>query len=158
MKPGDVIAVKAHKANGVCYQHWQATVTVLDDRHIVTDMHKGTRVDDVRKGTVYTAHRDRATYWFDKPYSFIETFDDGGRVIELYMDICSLPRIVGEALHYTDYELDVTRMLPGAAEIIDEDEFAEAAVTYGYPEAFQAECYRAAHEALAVANAYRSDG
>ena len=153
MNIGDVITVKAHKADGMCYQWWQATVAAVSDEALVVMMPKGTTVTDIRKGVVRIGYDDRGTYRFDTLYTYIESFNAAGALVEIYMDISSLPRIVGDELHYTDYELDVTRVLPNAAEIIDEDEFAEAVVTYGYTEEFQAQCYRVAREALAVANA-----
>src|SRR5262245_34314057 len=121
MKVGDVIRVKAHKADGVCYQSWDATVMELDDRHVILFTPKGAPMDDVFKGTQHSDFNDRATYWFDKPYTFIEGFDDDGHLIELYLDICAPPHIVGDELHYVDHELDVVREMPAPAYLMDED-------------------------------------
>lgn len=153
MNPDDVITIKAHKADGVCYQWWDATVIAVDDQCVVLSMPKGASTYSLSKGYRPTEHRLRCTYQFDKLYTFIESFDAAGALVEIYIDISDLPRIVGDELHYTDYELDVVRTMPDAAVLIDEDEFAEAIVTYGYSTEFQVQCYAAAREALAVANA-----
>jgi predicted RNA-binding protein associated with RNAse of E/G family len=87
------------------------------------------------------------------PYTFIEGFDDDGRLIELYLDICAPPRIVGDELHYVDHELDVVREMPAPAYLMDEDEFAEAAQAYGYTPEFQVWCHDAARQAMDFANA-----
>jgi protein associated with RNAse G/E len=158
MNIGDTIMVKAHKADGTCYQWWEATVVELDASHIVLTMPQGTPTFDTRKGIRPIPWHDRATYWFHKPYTFIESFDDAGHLIDLYLDICSSPQIVNGELHYTDYELDVERDMPHPARLVDEDEFAAAVLTYGYTPQFQAQCYAAAHEALDVANAYTGSG
>jgi hypothetical protein len=153
MRIGDVIWVKAHKADGVCYQWWQGTVAALDEQHVVLSSPPGAVLNDIRKGSWPTQHANRFTYRYDRPYTFIETFDEHGNLIELYLDICSPPRIVGDEVHYVDHELDVAREMPAPAYVMDEDEFAEAALAYGYTPEFQTQCYAAVREALAVANA-----
>jgi len=40
------------------------------------------------------------------------------------------------------YKLDVSRKLPNRAQIVDEDEFQEAANKYGYSAEFQLYCFR----------------
>lgn len=153
MNIGDVIWVRAHKADGVCYQWWQGTVAALDDQHVVVLTPRGTQVHHIDKVAQHTDFNDHATYRFDKPYTFIKGYDAAGHLVELYLDICSPPRVVGDEVHYVDYELDVAREMPAPAYVMDEDEFAEAAQTYGYTPEFQAWCYSAVREALAVANA-----
>jgi hypothetical protein len=153
MKIGDVIWVRAHKADGECYQWWQGTVTELDEQHVVVLTPCDTPVHHINKALRHTDYSDRATYRFDKPYTFIESFNAEGNLVELYLDICSPPRIVGNEVHYVDHELDVAREMPAPAYVMDEDEFAEAALAYGYTPEFQAWCYAVVHEALAVANA-----
>lgn len=154
MNSGDLIWVKAHKADGTCYRSCQATTVTVDDQHVVMFVPRNTEVHDIDKGLMHTPRNYQATYRFDKPYTFIEIFDETGALVELYMDICSPPQIVEGELHYIDYELDVARVMPEAAFVMDEDEFAEAVVKYGYSTALQNRCYRAVKEALAVANAY----
>jgi len=153
MQIGDVIWVKAHKADGVCYQWWQGTVAALDAQHVVVLTPRGAQVHHINKALRHTDYSDRTTYRFDKPYTFIESFDADGNLVELYLDICSPPRIVGDEVQYVDHELDVAREMPAPAYVMDEDEFAEAALTYGYTPEFQAKCYAAVREAIAVANA-----
>lgn len=156
MNPGDTISIKAHKADGTCYQWWDATVIELDESHVALRMPKGTPYYDLHKGVRIAKYDCQPIYQFDKPYTCVEIFNESGALVEIYMDICSPPRIVNGEVHYTDYELDVERDMPHPARLVDEDEFAEAVITYGYTPEFQAQCYAAAHEALDVANAYQA--
>lgn len=53
---------------------------------------------------------------------------------ELYIDITTVPRwIADDRVEMVDLDLDVVRRFDGSAEILDEDEFAEHQVRYGYP-------------------------
>lgn len=50
-------------------------------------------------------------------------------------------------ISFTDHELDVSRIPPERARIVDEDEFLEAAARYGYSSELQWICYEVAREA-----------
>lgn len=53
---------------------------------------------------------------------------------ELYLDITTPSRwIAPDTVEMIDMDLDVIRRFDGSAEILDEDEFAEHQVRYGYP-------------------------
>lgn len=61
-------------------------------------------------------------------------------------------------ISFTDHELDVSRIPPERARIVDEDEFLEAAARYGYSSELQWICYEVAREAVRVANAWVTGG
>jgi uncharacterized protein len=53
---------------------------------------------------------------------------------ELYIDVTTEPRwVTDDHVEMVDLDLDVVRYFDGSAEILDEDEFAEHQVRYGYP-------------------------
>ena len=53
---------------------------------------------------------------------------------ELYIDITTPPRWTApDTVQMIDMDLDVIRHFDGTAQILDEDEFAEHQVRYGYP-------------------------
>ncbi len=53
---------------------------------------------------------------------------------ELYLDVTTVPRWTDDdQVEMVDLDLDVIRRFDGTAEILDEDEFAEHQVRYGYP-------------------------
>ncbi|WP_203665009.1 DUF402 domain-containing protein [Actinocatenispora rupis] len=68
---------------------------------------------------------------------------------EIYCDIASVATWHGDELRAVDLDLDVVRRRDGRVELLDEDEFAEHQVKYGYPpdvvaaaEAAAADLYR----------------
>ncbi|WP_207129234.1 DUF402 domain-containing protein [Actinocatenispora comari] len=52
---------------------------------------------------------------------------------EIYSDMTTVPSWHGDELHAVDLDLDVVRRRGGRIERLDEDEFAEHQVRYGYP-------------------------
>jgi uncharacterized protein len=70
---------------------------------------------------------------------------------ELYIDITTVPQwVTGDQVEMVDMDLDVIRRYDGSAEILDEDEFAEHQVRYGYPPELIGEAERAAADLLAA--------
>ncbi|HWS34567.1 MAG TPA: DUF402 domain-containing protein [Actinoplanes sp.] len=56
-----------------------------------------------------------------------------GDRIAVYIDVTTRPWIDGEAIHAVDLDLDVIRQEDGEVRVLDEDEFADHQVLYGYP-------------------------
>jgi uncharacterized protein len=80
---------------------------------------------------------------------------DAGAWTELYIDITTPPRwTAADQVEMVDMDLDVVRRFDGTAEILDEDEFAEHQVKYGYPAAEIEACERAAAWLLSAVRAY----
>jgi protein associated with RNAse G/E len=157
MKPGDKIHVRACKTDGTVYRSWHTTIESVDADSIVTISPAGSMVIDKTKlGDHPTKHHLRSYYWFDRFYNLIEVFDVDGILVEIYINIASPPEFENDTMSFKDHELDVDRHPPGAAELIDEDEFAEAIVTYGYTKEFQEKMYAAAREALELANHWKA--
>ena len=88
----------------------------------------------------------------------MEVYAPDGRLHEVYVNIGSPVEMEEGELRFIDYELDVSRMPPHAARIEDEDEFREAAVRYGYSEAFQVACYAVARETVGLADGWVARG
>jgi predicted RNA-binding protein associated with RNAse of E/G family len=57
----------------------------------------------------------------------------GNTSIAVYIDITDRPRIADGVVHAVDLDLDVARLWDGSVVVLDEDEFAEHQVRYGYP-------------------------
>jgi protein associated with RNAse G/E len=153
LQPGDRVTVSAHKADGTRYRRWRATVEAVEPGLIVVVTYAGHRVEDI-DGDFTSSHAIRGYYWLDRNHNLLEAYRPDGTLAQIYVNVSSPPAIAGAHIRFTDYELDVSRVVPHAARIVDQDEFAEAAVRYGYSAAFQHACYRAAEEAVALANGW----
>ena len=157
MKTGDLIHVRARKTDGTVYRSWHARIESVETDSIVTTSGPGERVFDLVRGHYFTSHIVRSYYWFDKYYNLIEVFEPDGILVKIYLNIAAPLQFDGDGgMSFIDHELDVSKRLPHAAILVDEDEFAEAAHKYHYTEEFQRRMYATAHEALALADSWQA--
>jgi protein associated with RNAse G/E len=156
MKIGDRIQVQACKADGSVYRSWHTTIEKMDADSIITVSPIGSEMQDRKRGNVRIGHTMRNYYWFDKFYNLIELFDAQGNLAQIYINIASPPYLEDGSLCFKDYELDVFRYPSNSAILLDEDEFAEAVITYQYTKEFQKQMYSAANEALELANHWQA--
>ena len=150
MKVGDKIRLRACKADGEMYREWTAEVESCAPDLIVTIAPAGSPL--FSKGNIHIMkYHMRSFYWRDKLYNLLEIFEPAGDLVEIYLNIASPPEITDDMIVFKDHELDVSKIPPGAARIVDEDEFLDAAEKYGYSKEFQEKMYAAAHDALTIA-------
>lgn len=156
MKPGDKIHVRACKADGTVYRSWHTMIESVNADSIVTISPAGGMVEDRARKSYTIEHILRSYYWFDKFYNLIEVFDTQGNLIEIYINIASPPEFENGGMSFKDHELDVSKYPPKTAELVDEDEFAEATIKYQYSKEFQEKMYSVANEALELANHWQA--
>lgn len=156
MKPGDQIHVRACKADGTVYRSWFATIESVTADSIVTIAPAGSSVFNIKGEDYPILHHYRAYYWFDKFYNLLEIFETSGELIHIYLNIASPPELGNGGMSFKDHELDVSKVFPGQARLVDEEEFAEAVVKYQYSQEFQEKMYTAAQEALTLAENWQA--
>lgn len=157
LRPGDVIETRVLKADGHLYRSWHSRIESIDERGVVACTRRGERVKGPGGGWP-SKHHWRHVYWFDRPYNLTELYEPDGRLKQVYIDIASPPALAGQTLVYTDHELDVVVRGQKAPYVVDQDEFEEAAVRYGYSERFQEACWQAVDEALKLAATWSTGG
>ena len=150
--------MRALRADGCCFRWWETTVERADTDAVVTLSPPGSYTHDEARGSWTLQHYLRTYYWFDRFYNLIVMYRPDGTLAQIYVNIGSPPVLTDGGFDWTDHELDVSKLPGEPARLVDEDEFAEAAQRYGYTPEFQIRCYAAAHEALALAEAWRPAG
>jgi protein associated with RNAse G/E len=152
MKPGDVIWTRVYKSDGSPHRWWQALVEEVTEECLVTYTKAGNPVfhnpGRFPNGIYYQKHDIRNYYWPGRRHDMLEVYWPDGRLYELYADITSPVEIVDGEVRFVDHELDVQMFAGQTSRIIDQDEFAEAALVYNYTEEFMAACYAQAEELL----------
>jgi len=154
MNPGDTIWVRVSKTDGSFHRWWQARVESVSDDCIVTYTwfenpvhHNAERFPQA----VYLQPWDiRSYYWPGRRHTLLEVYRPTGELFELYADITSPIEIGDGQISFIDHELDVYQSAGEAPEIVDQDEFAEAAEVYGYTDEFMRQCYELAEALLDV--------
>lgn len=145
------------KADGSLHRSFPATVEQATDRHLALVSGAGTELTTSR-GVVRQNDNLRVYYWPGRRYNLLEFYDPSGRLKAIYSDIISPITIQDHQVAMVDHELDVMYRMGKAAEIIDQDEFAAAVVTYGYSAELQALCRQAADEALRRVSKWEARG
>ncbi len=153
MEIGDKVRIRVYKEDGTCYRWWSATVESVRRDQIVVVTPAGHRVGSIDGGWT-SEYAIRAFYWPDRRYSLLEVYTPDGTLEEIFVNINSPVEITDGEIRFTDYELDVSRMPPDPARVVDEDEFLEAASRYGYSEDFRQACYAVAREAVELADSW----
>lgn len=156
MKPGDKIHVCACKTDGTVYRSWHTMIESVDADSIVTISPAGSSVFNIKGEDYPLLHHYRAYYWFDKFYNLLEVFETSGELIHIYLNVASPPEFENGIMSFKDHELDVSKVLPNEAKLVDEDEFTEAVIKYQYSKEFQEKMYSAANEALELANHWQA--
>ena len=153
MKTGDTVQLSAHKSDGTCYRRWSVVVEAVAPDLLSFVAPVGSRVWDV-SGEWVQQHTIRAYCWPEEPYILNEVYEPDGGLAMIYVNINSPIEIFDSCLRYTDCELDVILRPPHRAQIMDEDEFAEAAERYRYSESFQRYCYEVARRGVELAEGW----
>lgn len=154
MKPGDVVWVRVGKADGQPHRWWQATVEARRDDCFILCAPAGNPVyhnpQRFPRALYHQQHHIRSYYWPGRRHTLLEIYRPDGDLNELYADITSPIAVTEAEVRFIDHELDVSQMAGEAPRVVDQDEFAEAAVAFGYAEAFVNECYALAEELVTL--------
>lgn len=148
--PGQQIRYIACKADGQPYRWNTAWVAEVQPDCIILNMPPGVPMEGPKYGTPTTL-RTRHYLWLNRPYNLFESYHPDGSPRALYVNIASRPTLLEGEIRYTDYELDLVRRHDEPkVHLLDEDEFQEAILQYGYTPEFQSNCWAAVKEARAL--------
>jgi protein associated with RNAse G/E len=149
MRPGDAVWVRVFKADGSPYRWWKSRVESIGDDYIVIFTEASNPLSTPTQ-TIALAHHFRTYFWPGRRHTLLEIYEPDGRLYELYADITSPIEVSDGEIRFIDHELDVSMMAGDEPRIVDQNEFAAAAVAFGYTETFVREGYALAEELLAV--------
>jgi protein associated with RNAse G/E len=152
------LTVRVLHADGQCFRSWRTSVEFMTDACLITLSPPGYEVEDTKKGTWVLRNFIRTFYWLNRPCNLLEVYASDGAFEELYINVASPPTVNGHTLTWTDHELDVTKLAGQPARIVDQDEFAAAAIQYGYTAEFQARCHALSEELRQLAERWAPAG
>lgn len=106
---------------------WDGNLFVL--RGIFADRVTHPFLGVIEKGTVSYEY-----YWLDRWYNVFRFHHPDGRFRNYYCNINMPPRFDGNVLDYVDLDIDILADDAGNYRILDEDEYAQNAARYSYPD------------------------
>lgn len=158
-QPGESVQIRGLHANGDAYRWWDATLEAVSATEISLVWPGGTRFGaPTEEGRKLMRYDCRMLLWPGKPFTLVELYGRDGLLVQVAMDIASRQRLEGHTAIYVDHELDVVKTAGKPAHVEDEDEFEEAAETYGYSAEFREQCMVDVREALAVIDSWMPRG
>lgn len=99
----------------------------------------------IRRGTVSYEY-----YWKEKWFNIFRFHEPEGDLKFYYCNINLPPKFENNVLDYVDLDIDVLVQKDFTFEILDEDEFAENAKLYNYPENLKMETRKALESLLEI--------
>jgi protein associated with RNAse G/E len=157
MGPGDLIWVRVFKADGQPYRSWRPVIESVVDDCIVVFSEANNPLYSVTQ-TFALQHHFRTYFWLGRRHTLLEIYETDGRLHELYADITSPIELIDEEIHYIDHELDVSMKAGEKPQIVDQDEFAEAAERFGYSDDFICDSYALAEHLVDILANWRPLG
>jgi protein associated with RNAse G/E len=125
------ITIKTYKYDGSLHRSWQADLIERDgdllvfkgvfDSEIIHD-----KLGTIQKGTISYEY-----YWLDRWYNVFRFHEPDGAFRNFYCNINMPPKFADGVLEYVDLDIDILVNVKGV-QILDELEFAEHSVRYGY--------------------------
>jgi uncharacterized protein len=133
--------------------HWEYDAVLLGRDEHGTWLGAGAGTRCTRPGVEFCAEQAFVVLVPDDR-AFVATFYGSGGappqgMIDIYVDITTVPVIGSDAVRMVDLDLDVIRGRTGRAWVDDEDEFADHRVRFGYPDEVVALATRTCTEVLA---------
>ncbi|HEY3503093.1 MAG TPA: DUF402 domain-containing protein [Actinocatenispora sp.] len=145
---GERVRVRYRKYDGALHWHFDAVRLGADEFGTWLGCPPGTTLQRGHELTV--VWEEAQVLLVPEERWWTANFNDEPNKTEIYCDITSVPTWHGDELRAVDLDLDVVRRRDGRVELLDEDEFAEHQVRYGYTpdvvaaaEASAAELHRA---------------
>lgn len=127
-----MLDVYALKHNGETSKHFHRLYVVLEtDDVIVLYSGKGARVDEVRKGTHWTANYAAYKVFLKHDhFNFVIVEKEMGN--EYYCNLASIPIIETDKITYIDYDIDIILSPEGTISVHDIKEFEDRRISYRY--------------------------
>ncbi|MBX3065961.1 MAG: DUF402 domain-containing protein [Anaerolineae bacterium] len=129
-----------------------ATLTSRNDTVIRANYPIGTVIQHHTRGLEFIENYNTDLWaWTDRWYNvFVNTYADGS-LYGFYCNIAMPAELHDSELRWIDLDLDVRIFADGRYEILDEDEFEEHRLKYGYPKDVQEKAQSAVQEILDLA-------
>lgn len=133
MKVGDEITVNSRRFDKSLKKSWKCRVTDIESNALTivgefseTVLHADLGI--IEAGTVSTEY-----FWLDRWYNVFRFDNPDGSLRNWYCNVCMPPTFGVNVLDYVDLDIDVLIWPDGRVQVLDEDEFVQNSLKFGYP-------------------------
>lgn len=128
------VSVRACKYDGSEHRRWNANLTDVQGSMIVLTGAFEKEVRHPLLGTIVRGTESVEYYWTDRWYSVFRFTEPSGELRNYYCNVNKPTTFDGSVLTFVDLDIDILVTPEFAYTVLDEDEFAENANRYGYPD------------------------
>lgn len=128
------IIVRVRKYDGSEHRRWDAELTSIEESMIEVTGAFDTEIDHAVLGKISLGTVSVEYYWTDRWYSIFRFTEPTGDLRNYYCNINTPPSLVGNELSFVDLDIDILVEPDLTYAILDEDEFAENSLLFGYPD------------------------
>ena len=143
-EPGTKIEVRTFKYDGKEHRRWRAELLRQEESLILLDAKFEEKIEHPLLGLIESGTLSLEYYWLDRWYNIFRFLEPSGELRSFYCNVSVPPVFDGQNLSYIDLDMDVLVSPDLSYRILDEDEFAENALRFNYPQ----EVLRKAQEGL----------
>ncbi|TYP70542.1 DUF402 domain-containing protein [Paenibacillus methanolicus] len=128
------MTVRAFKYGARPHYEWETTLLERGDAHVFVLSALGRRLRHFTKNAVFTIDRWTVEYFAADCWFTVSADVVDGRIVHYYCNVNEPARISEDEVSFVDLDLDLLGA-DGLWRVVDEDEFAQNSVAFGYPEA-----------------------
>ena len=151
-RAGTRALLRATKYDGTA--HWiQPCQVVSDDGNLLIASYRARTPIYTSRGEFRSPYDSLVYFWRDRWYNVFRLSRPGCALALWYCNVTTPPQFDGCQIGYVDLDLDVTVRPNGCIELLDEDEFEEHQLQYGYPHEVIEHAQEAADDLIALAKA-----
>ncbi|MBV9210379.1 MAG: DUF402 domain-containing protein [Acidobacteria bacterium] len=127
------ITIRALKYDGREHRSWRARLLSREDSLLVFDATFEEEINHPLLGKIARGTQSLEYYWLDRWYNIFRFSEPTGELRNFYCNINVAPTFDGRTLEFVDLDIDILVAPDLSYKILDEDEFASHAVSFGYP-------------------------
>ena len=131
---GQRFTVTSHKYDLSPNRTWTAYLLQETEEHLILEGFFEHEVRHPELGLIAKGTRSVETFFLDRWYNSFVFYEPAGGVRNYYINIAMPPKVGRGSVDYVDLDIDVLVWPDGRTYILDEEEFAENAQRYYYPE------------------------
>ncbi len=128
------VSVISRKYDLSVRRRWECGLVTQKEDLIVLVGVFGEAVDHADLGTIAKGTVSFEFYWLDRWYNVFRFHQPDGTLRNYYCNINMPPKFDGKILDYVDLDIDVIAWPDGRVATLDEDDFADNAAKYAYPQ------------------------
>ena len=150
MGPGAEVWVESHKYGGLLHRRWRTRLKLFEEPLIILEGVFEAEVRHPLLGHIVAGTHSTEYFWTDRWYNVFRFREPWGEPRCFYCNVNMPPSLSENVLTYVDLDVDILVAPDFSFRVLDEEEFEENRLKYGYPPEFREKAAEARDELIAL--------